>query len=141
MFRWVLDGEFDQLRELLVVLFEEPEGPQGLNTGGDLRGIGELARCEGVLVDSDCRVGCLGCVRGGFGVVMRLARHCQQEHSQGGEEPLTLYLDQRRRVHDGSQSVGKMMGSGIVRGAAWLRMAEVAVDEDVVVTQGPVRSS
>ena len=68
----MLEGELDQLRELLVVLLQQPERAQGLDAVGGLGGVGELAGGEGVLVDSDGRVGGLGCCRGSPSVVVRL---------------------------------------------------------------------
>lgn len=83
-FGGMLDGKFDQLRQLLVMLLEQAEGAQGLDTRGGFRGEGELAGSSGVLVDGDGGVRGLGCVRGGFCMVMRLARWCQSQREDGG---------------------------------------------------------
>lgn len=64
-----------------MVLFEEPEGAQSFDAGGDLGGVRELASGEGVLVDGNSRVGGLGSVGGGFCMVMRLKRCCQHKAS------------------------------------------------------------
>lgn len=73
----MFNGELDQFRQLLVVLFQEPEGPEGLDTGGCLSGVGEFACGEGVFVDGNRRVGRLGGICGGFRMVMRLSIGCQ----------------------------------------------------------------
>lgn len=72
MFGGMVCRELEELRELLVVLLKEPQGPQGLNTGGGFGGIGELSGGEGVLIDGDSGVGRLCGVRGGFRMIMRL---------------------------------------------------------------------
>jgi hypothetical protein len=64
--------ELDKLRELLVVLFEKPQGPKGLDAGRGFCGIGELSCGEGVLVDGDGGVGALCGIQGSFGMIMRL---------------------------------------------------------------------
>lgn len=67
-----------------MVLLKKPERSQGFDAGGDLGGVGKLAGCEGMLIDGDGGVGCLGCVGGGFCMVMRLERYGQHG---GMEEP------------------------------------------------------
>lgn len=73
----VFDGELDQLGQPLVMLLEQAEGAQGLDAGGGLCRERELAGGAGVLVDGDGGVRGLGCIGGGFGMVMRLERCCQ----------------------------------------------------------------
>lgn len=77
MLRGVFDRELDQLGKLLMVLLEKPEGPQGLDAGGDLGSVREFAGCAGVLVDGDSGIGGLGSIVGGFRVIVRLKRYCQ----------------------------------------------------------------
>lgn len=55
-----------------MVLLEELEGSQRLDTGCSLGGIGEFPSGESVLVDGNGGVGCLRGVRGGFRMIMRL---------------------------------------------------------------------
>ena len=71
--------EFDELRKLLVMLLEKPEGTKSLDAGRGFCGVGELSCGEGVLVDGDSGVGGLRGVQGSFGMIMRLSKLGQHE--------------------------------------------------------------
>lgn len=123
----MLDGELDQLGKLLMVLLEEPKGPQGLDAGGGLGGIGEFASCARVLVDGDGRVGRLGRVGGCFRMVMRLMRYCQHSHVRRYRMRWNAYLDQWRSVHGGSPPAWMWVGREGYRGKGRPSMAGVFV--------------
>jgi hypothetical protein len=69
-----LQRKFQQLRKLLVVLFQQPQGSQGLDACCVPGGVGELAGGKRVLVDGYRSVGGLCRDRRRLGVVVRLLR-------------------------------------------------------------------
>lgn len=75
-----------------MVLFEEPEGTQGFDAGGELCGVGKFTGGERVLVDGDGGVGGLSGIGGGFRMVMRLRRCDQYEASRDAAKTCDLTL-------------------------------------------------